>query len=566
MVKKALQKLLTIFHKEVTGVHEAAYLLGFFALSSQVLALVRDKLLAYTFGASSSLDLYYAAFRIPDFLFVTIGSLVSLYILIPFLVTAYEKGTTFSREYIDSIFTFFLVVIAFFAAIVFILGPFLIHRLFPGFGPAEQATVVKLMRVLLFSPILLGISNLFGALTQSKERFYVYAISPVLYNVGIIIGTVFFYHHIGIVGLAWGVALGALMHLAIQVPTVIHLDLLPRITAHPKWKFVKEVTLLSFPRTITLSMSHIAIFFILSLASYMSAGSIAIFNFAYNLQLVPFSIFAVSYSMASFPAMSRYFARGDVAKFKQEFVISAEHTLFWVVPSTVLFIILRAQIVRVILGAGQFSWDATRLTAATLALFALSLVLQSLALLFVRGLYAMNSTGKPFYITMVSGAAMVAFSYFFVHLWNVDLVWRHFIESLLRITDEPGAVVSMLGLGFTVGNILEGIWVWRLFAKGARGVSKPIAQSLARMTIASVVMGVVTFFALRFFNLFFTLDTFHGVLLQGLCAGIVGIGIFVFILVLMKSKELGDIVAGFRQKFWKPKFAKIAVSPDSELT
>lgn len=560
-----VQKFLRIFNAEIASVNRAAYLLGFFALSSQILALFRDKLLAYTFGAGTTLDLYYAAFRIPDFLFVTIGSLVSLYILIPFLVSAYEKGESHAREYIDSIFTFFLAFIGIVSVVVFLASPFLIHRLFPGFSGGDAATVVKLMRVLLLSPILLGVSNLFGALTQSKHRFYVYAISPLLYNVGIIIGVVFLYPHLGVAGLAWGVALGALMHLGIQIPTVIHLNLFPRITLKPSWKFVREVSLLSVPRTITLSMSHIAIFFIISLASTLAVGSISIFNFAYNLQSVPYSIFAVSFSMASFPILSKLFAKKELVEFKHEFVQSATQTLFWVVPSSVLFIVLRAHIVRIILGAGAFNWDATRLTAATVALFAISLVLQSLTLLFVRGLYAMNSTGKPFYITMVSGAIMVVSSYILVHFWNTAPTFRYFIETLMKINDEPGSVVTMLGLGFTIGNIIEGLWIWWLFGGLMKGVTRPILSSLFRITGASVIMGFVTVLGLHAFQNVFSLATFRGVFLQGFVSGMIGIVAGIIVLILLKSPELGNAYALAKQKFWKPKVANVAVSPDTEL-
>ncbi len=557
MVKNILQFL----HKEVSNIHRAAYLLGFFALCSQFLALIRDKLLAYTFGAGSNLDFYYAAFRIPDFLFVTIGSLVSLSILIPFLMAEYERGEERSREFIDSVFTYFLLAIFVVSLIVFFAAPFLLSKIFPGFDAASLQKVVELMRVLLLSPILLGISNLFGSLTQSKNRFYVYALSPLFYNVGIILGTLFLYPRFGLVGLVWGVVLGALGHLIIQIPTVMHLGLLPRLTLRPNFAYVKKVTLISFPRTITLSISNIAIFFILSLASFMTAGSISIFTFAFNLQSVPLSIFGVSYSMAAFPALSKLSAAGDKEGFRTQFLLSARHVLFWTVPSSVLFIVLRAHIVRVVLGAGNFNWTDTRLAAATLALFSMSLVLQSLILLFVRGLYALGSTGKPFYVTLVSGGAMVLFSNIFVKVFNTVPTFRFFMEDLLKIPEIHGTAVTMLALGFTVGSILEGILVWILFARSCKGFTIPLLQSLFRIFSASVILGFVTFVSLRFFNQFFTLDTFLGVFLQATLSATVGSFAGLGVLTLLKSPELSDISTTLKQKIWKTK----VVSPDSEL-
>jgi putative peptidoglycan lipid II flippase len=556
-----VNRILQFLHKEVSNIHRAAYLLGFFALCSQVLALVRDKLLAYTFGAGTELDLYYAAFRVPDFLFVTIGSLVSLSVLIPFLVAEYEKGEERARSSIDSIFTFFLITIIFAGSLVFLLAPFLSKHLFPGFDTESLTTVTKLMRVLLLSPVLLGISNLFGSLTQSKNRFYVYAISPLLYNFGIILGTVFLYPRLGIVGLVWGVVIGAALHLLIQIPTVIHLGIAPRLTFKPKFSFIKQVTLLSFPRTITLSIANIAIFFILSLASFMTAGSISIFTFAFNLQSVPLSIFGVSYSMAAFPALSRLSASGDKAGFLSQFLTSAQHVLFWTVPSAVLFIVLRAHIVRIVLGAGRFNWTDTRLVAATLAIFSMSLVLQSLVLLMVRGLYAQGSTGKPFYVTIVSGGAMVLFSNLLVHVFNTVPTFRFFMEDLLKIPEISGTSVTMLALGFTLGSIFEGIFVWILFARTCKGFTKPLLVSLFRTFSASIIMGFVTFLGLRFFNQFFTLDTFKGVFFQAVCSSIVGVGVGLGVLTLLKSPELTQISQTLKQKIWRTQ----VVSPDSEL-
>jgi len=557
--------LLKLFNRETSGLHQAAFLLGFFALLSQILALVRDKLLAYTFGAGSSLDLYYAAFRIPDFLFVTIGSLVSLSVLIPFLVSEYEKkgeGSVNVRVFIDSVFTIFLGAILILASVVYILAPFFLSHLFPGFDATEKAQVVSLMRVLLLSPILLGISNLFGSLTQSKNRFLVYSLSPLLYNLGIIVGIVFLYPSFGVVGLVWGVVVGAFLHAAVQIPTLQYLDLLPRITLKPQFRYIKKLILLSFPRTITLSASHIAIFFLLSIASYMNKGSITVFSFAFNLQSVPLSIFGVSYSMAAFPTLSRFIAIGDKDKFREQFISSAQHILFWIVPSSILFIVLRAHIVRIVLGAGKFDWTDTRLTAAVLALFCVSLVFQALTLLFVRALYATGTTGKPFYVTVVSSVVMVLSSYLFVHLFTAVPEWRFFVESILKISEIPGTEVVMLALGFTLGSILEGIWIWALFAKICRGFTKPLLLSLFRIFSSSVVMGFVTFSSLRFFALWWDLSTFGGVFMQATLSGLCGIAAGVVLLTILKSPELAVVVKTLHQKFWKAK----VVSPDSTLT
>lgn len=562
-----VSKILKIIHRETSGLHQAAFLLGFFALLSQVLALVRDKLLAFTFGAGTNLDLYYAAFRIPDFLFVTVGSLVSLSVLIPFLMSEYEKNEGEKNDldniqsFIDSVFTIFLSTILLLAFLIFLAAPFLLGHLFPGFNVYEKDQVTALMRVLLLSPILLGISNLYGSLTQSKNRFLVYSLSPLLYNVGIILGIVFLYPNFGMVGLAWGVVIGALLHLGVQVPTLLSLNLFPKITLKPRVAYIKKLIILSFPRTITLSASHVAIFFLLSFASLMDKGSITIFSFAFNLQSVPLSIFGVSYSMAAFPTLSKLVVKGNKEKFKEQFIASAEQILFWIVPSSILFIVLRAHIVRIILGAGKFDWTDTRLTAAVLALFCVSLVMQALTLLFIRALYAYGSTGKPFYVTIVSGAIIIISSYTLVRIFSSIPEFRFFVESLLKISDIRGTEVTMLALGFTLGSLLEGIWIWYLFSKTCIGFTKPLLRSLFRIFNASVVMGFVTFSSLRFFAIWWDLSSFWGIFMQATLSGLCGIVAGVAVLAILKSPELSVVLKTVHQKFWRAK----VVSPDGTL-
>ena len=172
-----------ILHKEINGLHQAAYLLAIFAFSSQILALIRDRLLASYFGAGHTLDLYYAAFRIPDFLFVTVGSMVSVSVLIPFLVDKMKSGPEVGKKFIGNIFTFFFLLIVVTSAIVFFFIPILNKILFGGFSSEDLTIVNNLTRILLLSPIFLGISNILGTFTQTYKRFLVYSLSPILYNV-----------------------------------------------------------------------------------------------------------------------------------------------------------------------------------------------------------------------------------------------------------------------------------------------------------------------------------------------------------------------------------------------
>ena len=155
-----VKTVFSLFNKEISGLHEAAYLLGLFAFLSQVLALVRDRLLAGSFGAGELLDAYYAAFRIPDIIFVTVASLVSASIIIPLIVEKLQKSKEEAKKFVSSIFSAFSFLMAFVSVLIFILAPTIVPIIFPGFrGTNVEEMVVVMTRIMLLQPILLGISN-----------------------------------------------------------------------------------------------------------------------------------------------------------------------------------------------------------------------------------------------------------------------------------------------------------------------------------------------------------------------------------------------------------------------
>jgi len=557
-----VKRLLHLLHKEISGLHQAAYLLGFFALCSQFLALIRDRMLASHFGATNTLDLYYAAFRIPDMIFVTAASIVSISVIIPFLVERFEKSDESAKEFLDDIFTFFFCFIIGVGLLAFITAPYILRLLFPSFIVAGSFdTLVSLTRILLLSPIFLGFSNLLASITQIRKRFFVYAMSPVLYNIGIICGIMFLYPLYGLVGLGWGVVIGACMHFAIQLPFVIRQGLLPNFSFPLRFNAIKRVIYTSIPRTLTVSSNEIAELFLISFASFLIPGSISIFNFSFNLQSVPFSIIGVSYSLAAFPTLSRFFSRGETGEFVQQMITTSKHIIFWSIPISIMFIVLRAQIVRTILGAGRFNWDDTRLTAAALAIFTISLIAQNLMTLFVRSYYARGKTRTPLIMNVISASGIIAISFGLVELFQHNQFFKDFVESLLKVQDISGSVVLMLPLGFTIGVILNVCMHWVDFSREFRTYSREVLSTLFQVLSASVIMGYVTYIMLNVFDGVFNIHTGLGIFMQGFVSGIVGICALVFVLFILGSVELRMVWQTLHRKIWKAE----VVPPDAEL-
>ena len=549
-----VEKWFSFIGKEIRGLHEAAYLLAFFALSSQVLALVRDKLLAFSFGASHPLDVYYAAFRIPDLIFASVGSLVSASILLPYFIERFGKGHEEGRHFADAMFSFFFVLMVVTSAIAYFLAPWLVPHVMPGFAHDPfLPSLISSVRIMLLSPLFLGLSNLFSSLSRMHHRFLVYAASPVVYNLGIIFGVIVGYHFFGLKGLAMGVALGAFLHMAIQLPFLFQRRIIPHFTTDIEWSKIKHIVLNSFPRTVTLAANQLASFILIAIASLMAPGSISVFSFAFNLQSVPLTIIGASYSAAVFPTLSRLYFEKNIKEFVEKIIASARHIIFWSMPIMVMFIVLRAQIVRTVLGAGKFDWADTRLTAALLALFIVSTIGQSLIILFVRAFYAEGKTAKPLFINIISASCIVLLGYILTWAFDNVSLFRFFIEDLLKVNNQVGTSVLVLGIAYSLGVTLNLFLHWWTFERSYKGFTKPVLSTLFHSFSASVIMGYATFLSLRIFAVAFPLTKIWGIFMQGLCSGLIGLIVGILVLIILQNEELSEVWRTLHHKIWKAK-------------
>lgn len=540
-----VRQFLTVIGREVRGMHQAAYLLAAFAFLSQMLALVRDRLFAAEFGASHTLDVYYAAFRIPDLLFATVASLLSLYALLPVLSRLAQSDEGKMISFLRQTLLYFFAGMGVISLAAFILAPWLLELMVPGINSPE---LVLLTRILLLQPIFLGASNILANLTQIRHRFFLYSISPLLYNLGIIAGIVFLYPRLGIEGLAWGVVLGALLHMLMQLPFFASEKPQTRMPAREVLRELRQVLMLSVPRTLSLGAGQISLIILTALASFMAPGSIAVFMFGWNLQAVPLTIIGVSYSVAAFPTLSKLHAGGDAAEFVRHVEVALRHIFFWTIPAMVLVIVLRAQLVRTILGAGAFDWAATRLVAAALALFILSLLAQSVSMLIARAYYAAGNTQKPFYFGLITVGTTVVTALMFIAVFHGNYLWRDVLEEMLRVSDLTGTTVLMLALAMTLGSwagFVAGFWYLRRdFNLSVAPLWRLTFESLA----AAILGGGAAYLALIGMGRLVDINTAGGVLAQGIVGGLWGLGITALVLVLLKNPEIKEAYAALKNK------------------
>jgi putative peptidoglycan lipid II flippase len=546
-----VKRVFKFMYSEIRGLHQAAYILALFAFGSQLLALVRDRLLAHTFGAGNELDIYYTAFKLPDLMFALFASVLSVYVLLPFVTRAREVGGAPSgANILGQMFTIFLVVYTLVATLLFIFAPYVVKVVFPGLV-GDSETVVTLLRILLLQPLLLGISSLFGVVTQLSQRFVLYAISPLIYNLGIIFGIAVLYPHLGLVGLVVGVVLGALGHMLVQLPLILKSELSFGLVKQFDFVLLRSILFVAIPRAITLSVQQVVLLVLVGMATLMTAGSVSIFQFAYNLQSVPLAIIGMSYSVAAFPVLANLFAQNKQDIFNIHVYTALRHIIFWSFPIIALIIVLRAQIVRVVLGSGEFDWNDTRLTAAMLALFTIALTAQSFMLLLVRAFYAGGNTRLPLIIALIGASTAITSAYVFLHYFTNSLVFRSVLESLFRLEGTSGTEVFVLALAFVTGILIEMVILiavaTAMFGIKWEGIGKRVLEASS----AALVAGGLAYSTLAFVVDGVNQETFLGILLQGALAGIVGVIGAIVTYRLFKSKELDEIYRSLHAKFFK---------------
>jgi len=519
--------------RPVRGLHQAAYLLAALTLASQALALLRDRTFAHSFGAGQTLDLYYAAFRVPDLVFALVSSLVSAYVIIP-RITGMDREST--RRLLSESATFLFGVGGIICVVLAFFMPQFLSLLYPGFISSPQYSgFILLARILLLQPILLGLSGVFGSVTQVHRRFMLFAISPVLYNLGIILGTVYFYPRWGLPGIGLGVILGAVAYLAVNIPVLREAGVIPYFRI-PRFAIMAPIMRDSVPRSLALGMGSITALVLTALASRLSTGAVSVFTLAGNLEAVPLSLIGASYAVAAFPALSEASALERRDEFTRILSTSARHIILWSIVALGLIAVLRAHLVRVILGTGAFGWDATRLTAALLVVLTVCLVAQGLVLLFSRALYAARQSWRPLLYQFAGGALTVALAVGFLSLPQTGIPAS--LAGLLRVGDVPGTSILLLALATALGQFFLLLLSLIALRSVAPGLVSTLIEPFRDGCVGAVAGGAAAYMTLAIEGGIAPLTTLAAVFTEGFIAGIVGLAAAALALFLVGNREV----------------------------
>src|SRR3989344_4487011 len=336
-----VKKLFARISGPVRGLHQAAYLLAALTLASQILALLRDRTFADSFGAGPTLDMYYAAFRVPDLVFALVSSLVSAYVIIPRITGASREDV---RRILSESASFLFLVGGGFCLVLAVFMPAFLAFIYPDLAAADASgQFVLLGRLLLIQPILLGLSGILASVTQVHRRFLLFALSPVLYNLGIIFGTLVLYPLWGLSGIGVGVIIGALAYVAVNIPIVLGAGVFPRF-ALPSLRVMLPVLRDSIPRSLALGMGSATALALTALASRVGTGSVSVFTLASNLEAVPLALIGSSYAVAAFPALSEASAKEHNGTFTRILSSSSRQIVLWSLVSLGLTLVLRAHL------------------------------------------------------------------------------------------------------------------------------------------------------------------------------------------------------------------------------
>jgi putative peptidoglycan lipid II flippase len=431
VVQKLISRSQDILNRKSSSILSAATIIAASFLLSAFLGLVRNRLLAARFfgGLEGDLDVYFAAFIIPDTVFqlLVVGAVSAAFIPIfqGYLKKSVKKANFMANVALTSVTTILLIL----SIIIAIFARPLSQALSHYSGP-QLDLMVNLIRLMSVAQVFFTISSFLTGVLQAHRRFLVPAIAPLFYNLGTILGILLLTPSMGIYSAAIGVIFGAFLHVMVQLPAAIHTGYFPKLRFRLKHKGVLRMLRLMPPRTMSLALIQIERIVSLNLASALSAGSFTIFNFARQVYVLPISLFGVSLGQASFPTLAEEALDQNQTKFSHTLGKTILQIFFFCLPAAILILILRIPIVRLIFGARNFPWEATLLTGKALAVFSLSIAPQAAVQLLTRAFYAKKDTRTPLLVNIATVVLFVVSSYIFTHSFSWGVLGMSLSMSL----------------------------------------------------------------------------------------------------------------------------------------
>ena len=445
----------------------------------QLIGLARGIIVARTFGASAELDAFIYANRVCETLFLLVagGALGSTFLpAFTALLTRGDKETAWRLA--SSLGNTVTLTLSLLAVFIAIFAPQVIrYAIAPGIAsdPELFALTVSLLRIQLLSAVLFGIGGLIVGILNAHQVFLIPALTPAMYQLGIIFGALVLAPSMGVYGLAWGVVIGAALYVAVQIPSLLRQKGL--YTPRLGWDDAntRQVILLMGPRLLGVAVVQLNFWVNNILASGMESGSAASLSFGFSLMLMAQAAIAQSVAIAAMPTFSAQHALGKVDEMRASLAASLRGILLLAVPASVGLIMLRHPLVSALYQRGKFDDQDVQFTAWALLWYAAGLVGHSVMEVLTRAFYAQQDTKTPVVIGVTAMGLNVAFSILFSR-WFAQLGWYP---------------LGGLALANSLATALEATALFIFMRKRLNGIDgRSIADGAWRVSLSALGMAI----------------------------------------------------------------------------
>lgn len=547
-MKQFFQKGLGALASKQTNIFSAAFFIILTTIFSQILGLFKYRILVGFFGASNDLGVFFAAFRIPDFIFqvVIAGALSTSFIPVYSEYILHGKRKE-ADNFTSSLLTLGILFYILVTIIVIIFSYQLCELVAPGFTVEELRLMSQFMIIIQLAQLFFILGTVATAVLQSLQHFLIPGIATAFYNLGIILGLLFFVPFVGIYAATIGVFIGSTLFFLVQLPLLLHSDYFYKPTLDLSNGVMKIIRLM-IPRSITLIITQLAITANVFFASFLGARSLVIFDLAQTLILAPVVLFGQSIAQASFPTLSQ--KKDDKKTFDAIFVSSFNQILYLTLPLSALFMVLRIPLIRLFFGASRFDWFATVDTGRTLAYFSISISAQSLIYLLSRGFYAHKDTRTPLVVTICTVVINILLSYLFVLVFKLPIFF--------------------LAGAFSIANILAALLMFFLLDRKIGLPKTLIFLTTIKISVATLIMGIALYIPIKLLDqlVFDTTKTVNLLLLTGI-ASIVGLATYIFFTWIFDISEARYIIGVAKKmknaRFLLKEMGEIIDGPKSNL-
>ena len=533
MVQNFFKKGFNILLARQTNILSAAFIIMVTVILSQILGLLRTRLLFSIFGPSNTLGIYNYASILPDTIFqLTIAAALAS-AFIPVFSEYLSNGEEKQAHKMAS--TLLVTGISIFTVLSLFLVIFAhqILSIFNGgqnFSKPNMDLMVNLMRIIVLGQLVYIVGTFFSAILQSYNHFFVPGIAAAFYNLGIIVGILLFHQYFGIYAAPLGVILGAIIFVVLQIPLAIKVG----FSFVPSFDFLKsqglnKVLMLLWPRAIQVGVQQMGTIILAAIIAFMAQpGRVnLLFDSAKTLMFAPISLIGLSIAQAAFPVLSR--EKNNLSDFKITFITSFNQMLYLVLPVSVLMLVLRIPIVRLAYGADKFDWPATVLTGHILAFLAFSIFAQALIVLFYRAFYALHDSVVPLFVSAISTGILIILGYYFV---------------IIR-----GMGIETVAFSFTVANVLQLIiLIILLDKKVGRFPRNLLFFPFVKIFVASFFTGIALYVPIKLLDqlVFDTTRTINLIFLTGI-SSFIGLSLYLFLTWFFDVKEASTFLLIFRK-------------------